>query len=272
MEQITKREKRQELLKELQDIHKEIGVENFPKRFGISTNEKKFREISFRVKKGVEEQDATADDIIVSKQPVYGMNHSIVAYAITYRIWLPQEGGKFPGTYTIRFDINTGVAGIVRIGKFYIAVEHDYFAIQQKSIGFARMFGVSESDKLDTLANILLAKEFPFLLDNIKSVKTTQLGKSVEIDPSTRNQRMTTLLIDLELDKKVDAKEELATYIDHRNPEMLLHHIFTEQELKEILEDRTKISTSETEITIEDNAFIDNFSLWALAVLFLNKL
>lgn len=255
-------------MKELQEWHKDLGVEDFPQRFGISTNEKKFREISFRVKKGIPESEATVEDVVVNKQPIYGRNHMIVGYTITYRNWLPSEEGKFPGYVTIRFSLHVSVVAVVKVEDFIIAVEHDNTPIQSKTIGFPRMYGITGSEDLSELGRLILEKEYPFLIKHIKTSQVSQLGNTVFQDPSVRYEESLFLLIDLTLDKDINSKEGLADYLDHRNKEMLLHHIFHRSELKEILQKQMRLK--EGDIISRDPGFTfrDQYSLWALALYF----
>lgn len=267
----SKKEHREILLKALQKWHHDLGIKDFPKRFGISTNEKKFREISFRTKKNIPEDQATVEDIVVNNVPVYGMDHNIVGYVITYRVWLPFLRGKFPGYINVRFSLNLGLVALIKIGKFFIAVEHDSIPLQEKTIGTARMYGVSEDSDLEKLGQLILEKEYPFLIDHLKSFKSTQLGETVFQDPSTRYEETLYLLLELELNKEINSKEELSGYLDHRNEEMLLYHIYSEEELKEILDRQMARKESETVVKDEGLIFRDQYSLWALASYFYSK-
>ncbi len=252
-------------MKSLQEWHENLGIENFPQRFGITTNEKKFREISFRVKKNTLESEATADDVIVSKQTIYGMNHTVAGYSVSYRVWLPSDEGKFPGYITVRFSLYVSVVAIVKVGDFFIAVEHDNFPLQAKAISMPRMFGVTESKDLDALGKLLIEKEYPFLLDNIESYRIRQLGNTVFQDPSSRYEKTLSLLIELTLKENVRSKEELAGYLDHRNKEMILHHIFHDSEVREIFKNQLLIRDTKT-VSEDDNlTFRETYSLWALA-------
>ena len=267
----SKKEQREKLLESLQEWHSQLGIDNFPRRFGISTNEKKFREISFRVEENIPREQATVDDIVVSKQAVYGLNHNVVGYIITYRVWLPALDGKFPGFITVRFSLNISVIGIVKVGEFFIAVEHDNIPLQNKTVGLARMYGVTDSENLAQLAGLLLEKEYPFLIDSIVSYQVTQLGNTLFQDPSSRQEESLYLLIDLKLDEEIKSKEKLADYLDHRNKEMLLHHIYSEKELKKIVDKQMQLREVEDVQRDEGYLFRDNYSLWALATYFYSK-
>lgn len=268
----TKNKKRNDLLMDLISWHEERGIHDFPKRLGISTNNKKFRELSFRVEDYIDISEATADNVIVNKQEIYGFNHTLVAYSITYRIWYPTVDGKKPGILTIRFHLYPSVVGVVTVGNYIIAVEHDCIPLQMKTINMPRMFGTIPTDDVNTLGSMIIQKEYPFILDNLKSVKVRQLGQSVFFDPSSRNEENIMLHIELELNKAVTSKEDLAEYIDVRNKELLIHHIYTVEELLGIYKERSRIQESNKVSVIDNAELIDSYSLLAISYYFMNKL
>lgn len=271
MTTISKKEKRQIALDRLQKWHKEHNITNFPKRLGISTNEKKFREISFRAPRGVELEDAEAEDFIVSTEPVYGWGNEVTARIVTYRVWLPSKDRKIPGTCSIRFSMNMSVVGLVKVGKYFVGVEHDNFPLQRKTIGAARMFGVSDTNDLNELGSLLLEKEFPFFQKYVKRLEVKQLGNTIYQDPTTRREESVFLLIHVFIDHELESKDDLLKIIDHRNKEMILHHVYTEEELKEIFNKQIGKLTLGTVYKEDDFRFRDQFSSWCLASYFITR-
>ena len=101
----AKQAARQAALDKLQAWHLEKGIQDFPKRLGLSVNEKKFREVSFRTRNNVKIEDSTPEDFIVSHTPVMLTTfEKPVAYIITYRVWFPSPEGKVKSTISIRFS------------------------------------------------------------------------------------------------------------------------------------------------------------------------
>ncbi len=260
-------------LEKLQEWHLSKGIKNFPLRLGLSVNEKKFREVSFRAPDGVDFDDAEPEDFIISHVPVQLTTHDApVAHHVMYRVWYPTPEGKVKSTITIRFSLHHGVIGVIKVGNFFISVEADSFPLQRKMLGLARMFGITKSKDLTTLGELLVTKEFPFFVEHIKKFNVTQLGYPVYIDPSTRHEENIYLLIELELKDKYETKEDLAKIIDHRNPQMLLHHIFTEKELYTIYRDHLQSFSGDEVENHTDYRFRDHNSMHALSAYFMSKL
>lgn len=264
---------RQTALEKLQAWHLSKGIENFPKRLGLSVNEKKFREVSFRARDGVSIDDAEPEDIIINFEPLtVTSHHETVAYNVTYRVWYPSPEGKTKSHVSVRFSLHPGIIGIIKIGNFFVSVEADSVPLQKKMLGMARMFGITEKEDLTTLGELLVKKEFPFFVDHIKKYNVSQLGYPVFIDTTTRYEETIYLLIDLELKNDYKTKEDLAEIIDHRNPQMLLHHIFSEKELYEIYRDLINELSGEKVEHLEQNRFRDNYSLHALSTYFMSRI
>jgi len=264
----TNKDFRETALEKLASWHKSHGIYNFPKRLGISTNEKKFREISFRLPDGVSMKEAEPRDFISNLDKIYGMDQKVVGYAITYNVWLPSLGEKVPGQTTVRFNLYMGVVGLVKVKNYFVAVEHDNFPHQRKLISVARMFGVKETNDLAEIANTLLEKEYPFFLDKVSNIKVTQLGNTFLNDPTSRKEEDINLLIELDLKEKISAKNDLAEIIDHRNKEMILHHIFTVEELKDIYLSYKNVNSLDNVIVYDNNKFRDDFSFIIMSLYF----
>lgn len=267
---VAKQDAKEMLLQKLKKWHEERGIVDFPKRYGITTNEKKFREFSFRIADGIKLEEASVESIITNCVPITVVGNKIVGYNVTYNAWFPSSEGRKPGVITIRFNLYPGIVGLLKINHFFVAMEHDCLPIQKKLIGVARMFGQSDTNDLKELAEKLIHKEYPFFLPHIKSYKVKQLGDFVFQDPSSRHEKTIFLLIDLDLGFEAISKEQISQIIDHRNSEMLLHHIFSEQELREIIVNRSKLIDVYNYISKDINLFLDNYSLHALQTYFLN--
>ena len=267
----AKEQLRDKALQVLRNWHSDIGINDFPKRVGFTVNAKKFREFSFRSSDIADESNIKAEDFIISHQPIKNSLGTSVAHLITYSVWYPGSDGRIPGNLTVRFSLRPSLVAMVKVGDYFIAVESDSLPMQRKLIHMSRMFGIKNTSNLNELGKSLIDKEFTFFNESLKSMSVTQLGLPMLSDPSTREEEVIGLLIELDLEETFETREQLENFLDKKNPEMLLYRIFSEVELEDTLKNSSKRHLGADVTNSSEMFFRDNFSLWILSSYFNSK-